>query len=55
MSVVQIVIEKIDALLPALDAFAKATPSKTDDFAVGLLRMALDLVKHRIGKLNDGK
>ena len=51
MSVLQIVIEKIDALIPALEAFAKATPSKTDDFAIGLLRMALDLVKHRIEKV----
>jgi hypothetical protein len=52
MNVLQIVIEKIDDLLPALEAFAKATPSKTDDYAIGILRGALNLVKHRIGKQN---
>jgi hypothetical protein len=54
MSVLNTLIQKIDDLLPALEAFAKATPSKTDDYAIGLLRMALGLIRHRAEKADTG-
>jgi hypothetical protein len=52
MSVFDTLVKKIDELLPALEAFAAATPSKTDDFVLALLRTALNLVKHRILKVD---
>ena len=50
MSVFEKIVKHIDELLPLAEAWASSTPSKTDDFVVGIVRNALELLKRRVLK-----
>lgn len=50
MSIFETIVQKVDELLPLAESWANATPSKTDDLVVGLLRNALELLKRRVLK-----
>lgn len=50
MSVFETIVQKVDELLPLAESWASSTPSKTDDFVVGIVRNALELLKRRVLK-----